>query len=97
MATVSVDRVREHTYSVVVADGGGRSVHEVTVRPVDVERYAPGAPAERLIEASFVFLLEREPKEAILSRFDLPAIERYFPEYPREIRRRLSSERQGER
>ena len=97
MATVSVARVREHTYSVVVADGGGRSVHEVTARPADVERYAPGARAERLIEASFVFLLEREPKEAILSRFDLPAIERYFPDYPSEIRRRLDSERPGER
>ena len=26
-------------------------------------------------------LLEREPKEAILRKFELPVIERYFPEY----------------
>jgi hypothetical protein len=34
-------------------------------------------------------LLEREPKESILTRFDLSVIGRYFPEYEREIKRRL--------
>jgi hypothetical protein len=42
---------------------------------------SPDATPEALIEASFAFLLEREPKEAILARFELPVIERYFPEY----------------
>ncbi len=40
---------------------------------------------EKLIQASFEFLLEREPKESILSTFDLPVIGRYFPEYERKI------------
>ena len=39
---------------------------------------------------SFEFLLEREPKESILRQFDLPLIGRYFPEYEREIKKRLS-------
>ena len=39
---------------------------------------------------SFVFLLERESRESILRRFELPVIERYFPEYPTEIGRRLT-------
>jgi hypothetical protein len=34
-------------------------------------------------------LLEREPKESILNRFDLSVISRYFPEYEREIKKRL--------
>jgi hypothetical protein len=68
------------------------TTHDVTVVPRDVERYAPGTVPERLVEASFEFLLEREPKDAILSRFDLPVIERYFPEYARTIRERLSGE-----
>jgi hypothetical protein len=38
-----------------------------------------------LHEASFEFLLEREPASSILSQFALPVIERYFPEYPRVI------------
>ena len=49
-----------------------------------------GVPAEELIEASFEFLLERESKESILAEFDLPVIGRYFPDYPFDIRRRLS-------
>jgi hypothetical protein len=44
---------------------------------------------ERVLEESFRFLLEREPNTSILERFELPVIARYFPEYEREIRRRL--------
>jgi hypothetical protein len=68
-------------YDVVVDDDRGTTRHEVTVWPSDVARYAPDATPEALLEASFVFLLEREPKEAILRKFELPVIERYFPEY----------------
>jgi len=60
----------------------------VTVMPSDVERYAPGSTPEELLEASFEFLLSREPKESILSRFELPVIEQYFPEYPDVMRGR---------
>ena len=74
-------------YRVTVAQGRGTTTHDVTVTPEDVARYAPGTTAERLLEASFEFLLAREPASAILSRFALPVIERYFPEYPREIGR----------
>ena len=68
------------TYDVVVHDGT-TTVHEVTVWPSYIARYAPDATPEELIEASFVFLLELEPKEAILRKFELPVIEGYFPEY----------------
>jgi hypothetical protein len=82
MANVTVTAGAADVYTVVVEDGGSRTRHEVTVTAADVARYAPGASPERLLEASFAFLLEREPKESILSRFKLPVIERYFPEYP---------------
>jgi hypothetical protein len=42
------------------------------------------------VRASFVFLLEHEPKESILSEFHLTLIGRYFPDYEREIGHRLS-------
>jgi hypothetical protein len=45
---------------------------------------------ERCLEAAFQFLLDREPKESILRRFDVTAISRYFPEFEREIPRYLS-------
>jgi len=38
--------------------------------------------AESLVVRSFEFLLQREPKESILRRFNLRDIETYFPEYP---------------
>ena len=65
------------------------TTHEVAVTDEDLSRFSPGVPVERLVEASFRFLLEREPREAILRRFALPVIERYFPEYAAEIGRRL--------
>jgi hypothetical protein len=45
---------------------------------------------ERLIEAAFRFLLDREPKESILRRFDVSVIARYFPEFERELPRYLA-------
>ena len=64
----------------------------MTVWPSDIDHYAPGASPEALLEASFEFLLARESKESILRRFELPVIERYFPEYPRVIAGMIADE-----
>ncbi len=89
MAEIMVERVAEGAYEVEVEDARGSSRHRVTVSASEREKYASGADPARLVEESFRFLLEREPKEAILSRFGLSTIERYFPEYPEKIRMRL--------
>ena len=44
---------------------------------------------DNLIKASFEFLLERESNNSILSQFDLEVISHYFPEYEKEMKRRL--------
>lgn len=44
---------------------------------------------ERIVRASFEFLLEREPASSILPEFSLDVIGRYFPEYEDELPRRL--------
>jgi hypothetical protein len=88
MAKITVEPIGASKYRVTVDDGGAKTTHTVTATPQDVARYAAaGVAAERLIEVSFEFLLEREPASAILSAFTLPVIERYFPEYPRAIRK----------
>jgi hypothetical protein len=46
---------------------------------------------ERLVEATFAFLLEREPRSSILASFDPAVVRRYFPEYDAEVARRLST------
>jgi hypothetical protein len=72
----------------------GATRHQVTVSRGDLARLAPGHyDPELLVSASFEFLLGREPREAILSRFELPVIERYFPGYEGVVRRRLSEPR----
>ena len=64
--------------------------HEVTLDRATLDDLAPGATPEALVDASFRFLLEREPAEAILRRFSLPIIGRYFADFPDEIRRRMA-------
>ena len=85
MAEISIAHVSGSTYRVTIEEPGSVSSHEVTVWPSDIARYAPAATPEQLLQASFEFLLAREPKEAILKRFELPVIEQYFPEYRRMI------------
>ena len=45
---------------------------------------------ERCLEAAFRCLLDREPKNSILSRLDVTVIWRYFPEFEQELPRYLS-------
>ncbi len=89
-AKIEVTKNDEKTFTVRVTESGTTSTHQVTVdskyrAKVAGERAKP----EELIRKSFEFLLEREPKESILARFDLTVISRYFPEYEREIKKRL--------
>ena len=79
--------------AVTIDDGRGTSTHDVTVGTddaVDLAAAADAADVERLVYETVAFLLEREPRSSILAHFDLPVVERYFPEYASEIRRRLS-------
>ena len=68
------------------------SSHRVRVSAADLDRLAPGNDDPvRLVEASFAFLLERESPQMILRSFELSEIGPYFPDYKREIRRRIRS------
>ena len=93
MATIEVEKSEyddRYEFQVTVRERGGESHHRVTLRKADHEWLTGGqASPEALVAESFRFLLEREPKESILGSFDLTVIGRYFPEYEREIGRRL--------
>jgi hypothetical protein len=88
---IEVEKVDASHFRVRIIEGGGETSHDVTLNPKDHTRLAGASVApEELIRKSFEFLLERESKESILGRFDLTVISRYFPDYEREIKRRLS-------
>lgn len=75
----------------IVINGKTKTTHHVSLHEEDRVRLAGKTiSAEMLIEESFHFLLEREPNTSILRTFDLPIISKYFPEYEREIRKRLA-------
>jgi len=77
-------------FEAIVRAGGGETRHQVTLTRETFRRLTAGDHTpEACVEAAFRFLLEREPKEAILGRFDLTEISRYFPEFERELPRYL--------
>lgn len=86
----TIEAADPFVFQVTVTERTGRTRHRVTLAMTDYERLSRGVVSpEALVSESFRFLLEREPKEAILSSFDLPVIGRYFPEYERTIRQRV--------
>jgi hypothetical protein len=91
---IEVRRTAEHdsfVFEVIVREGKGETRHHVTMSREMCERLTAGKHTpERCLEAAFRFLLDREPKESILGRFDLTAISRYFPEFEREMPRYFS-------
>lgn len=87
---IEVQRIDATHFQVSVNESGIASTHQVTLDPKYRAKLADEkVQPEELIRKSFEFLLEREPKESILTRFDLTVIGRYFPEYEREIKKRL--------
>jgi hypothetical protein len=73
-------------FDVRVTAGGGESRHHVTMgtttaRQLGGDDHSP----QQCVEAAFRFLLDREPKESIMGRFDVTVISQYFPEFEAEL------------
>jgi hypothetical protein len=78
-------------FEVIVGEGKGETRHHVTMSQETCDELTGGEyTPERCLEAAFQFLLDREPKESILRRFDVTVISRYFPEFQRELPKYLS-------
>ncbi len=89
-ADVTVTAAGGGVYQVAVRQGSTSTEHRVTVPAAMIDDLGlEGIDESTLVQESFAFLLERESPASIMSRFDLPVISRYFPEYEQEIRRRL--------
>jgi hypothetical protein len=87
MATIDVEKDGD-AFRVRVQEGKGATTHRVTAKRADLERLSrPGETPEAFLVRCFEFLLEREPKESIMSSFDLMVIARYFPEFESTIGR----------
>ena len=68
------------SYDVTVFDQGKAHRHTVTLSFQDYDLWCHGRVGpSRVVEAAFKFLLENEPADQIMSRFDCSTIRRHFP------------------
>lgn len=73
-------------FCVIIGEDHSETKHEVTMAESVYKRLSGGKVSpERCVQAAFEFLLDREPKESILSRFDLTVISKYFPSFERDL------------
>ena len=73
-------------YEVQVKEKGQRHSYDVTLSWSDYDLWSHGRVApEKVVHAAFKFLLQREPADDILSKFDCSLIRRYFPEVDTEL------------
>lgn len=89
MAEVEVQHLEDDRYAVTIEEKGTKSVHEVTASEKQAGLLCDDCEPAKVVEASMHFLLDREPKESIMSQFDLDVIARFFPDYPTAIREYL--------
>ena len=90
-AEIIVQSANETRFEITVREGASETRHIVTGEPDYARKLAREKESmEDLVRRSFEFLLEHEPKESILGRFDLSVIGRYFPNFEREIKRTIS-------
>ena len=77
-------------FKVRVREGDRETGHRVTVPEFFIHELGlPEVDLERVARESLRFLLEREPASSILPEFSLDVIPTYFPEYGRELPKRL--------
>lgn len=83
---INVEKQGDDLFEVTVTEGSSATRHSVRVDDGYHQQLTGGQMGkEELVRRSFEFLLAREPKESILSEFDLRVISRYFPSYEDEI------------
>ena len=89
MIKIKNQRQTESGWKFLVEAGEGEDVIQYSVT-LDTEYWqkltsGKGDPSE-LVQRSFEFLLEREPKESILINFNIQVISKYFPDYESSLR-----------
>lgn len=86
MAEIAVKQINDNSAEYVVEIKVDDYKYKVTFTYEYYKKLTGGKISrEELVRKSFEFLLEREGPQSILPEFDLPTIQKYFPEYESEI------------
>tara|TARA_Y100000310_G_C20668737_1_gene809081 strand:- start:2383 stop:2649 length:267 start_codon:yes stop_codon:yes gene_type:complete len=87
---IKINKIDDNTFSVKIIEKNGSTGHVVSLDEEYYHELVEGKISkEELIKKSFEFLLEREPKESILSKFNLKIISSYFPKYVNTVRLKI--------
>lgn len=90
MSMIQVERLDDLHFRVTVNGPTQTTHHQVAVRhEYHQQLVGEEVTAHNLVEAAFKFLMQKEPNTSILAGFDLAEIERFFPEFPGEIKNHL--------
>jgi len=85
---IEVKKKNEQQFLVTIEERGSTTEHEVTLDDAYYQNLTDGKiTREEFIKKSFEYLLEREPKESILSEFNLRVIKNYFPKFEEELKK----------
>ena len=83
---VKIEKRSQNEFAVVVGGKGDKKQYIVSLDDDYYHLLTQGRISkEKLIRKSFQFLLQREHKESILSKFNLKVIKSYFPEFEKAI------------
>jgi len=86
---IEVQRKNDEKFEVTVSEDDSSTFHTVTLDDDYYQALTEGRIArEDFIKSCFEFLLQRESKESILSRFNVRIINKYFPEFEQQIKTR---------
>jgi hypothetical protein len=97
MEEIIIERTGEDdeglVFRVMIIDNTDRTVHDVYLSFDDYERFGfLSRSPERFVEHCFQFLLEREPKDSIQSRFEIGALAEYFPDFLEKLRPKMMAD-----
>ena len=89
MSEIRVEKLEEDDTKIrfrVTVEDSNTSIHKVTLNTEFYQSLNTKTSQPEIIRKSFEFLLKREPKESILSEFDLRLISKYFPEFEEKVK-----------
>jgi len=95
MNKIDINQIRQFPDGIFQVTVSGEQEENKTIHIVNLEENYykkltnEEISPEALVTRSFEFLLAREPKESILKEFELSEIQKYFPEYEKEMKNLL--------
>lgn len=73
----------------LIEDSGLSSVYNVSMDKDFILRVGAHYQPEKVVQKSFEFLLEKEPKERILQEFDISVISHSYPDFLTSLQQKM--------